>query len=256
MNKEQIIELYNNGLSAYEILEQTNYKSVNSIYNILRKHTDVRSRAGNKNPNLKHNYFETIDSEAKAYFLGFIMADGSITVRDKSQPCLAIEIKEYDSYLLELFKNEIETDNSIEDTRKDCKRIRIHSKQIANDLANYNVIPNKSHATNPAIILPEPYMAHYIRGLMDGDGWVYKRQYSLTMGICGTYELMESIRDYLTEKLNLPFVQVNNYEDRIPFITHQSIEAIDMLYHYLYDNATIYLTRKKEVFDKCQYRGN
>lgn len=256
MNKEQIINLYNDGLSAYEILAMTDYKSVNSIYNILRKHTDVRSKAGNKNPNLKHNYFEKIDSEAKAYFLGFIMADGSITIRKDSQPCLAIEIKEYDSYLLDLFKKELSTDNIIEDTRKGCRRIRIHSKHIANDLSKYNIIPNKSHANNPAIILDEPYMAHYIRGLMDGDGWVYEREYSLTMGICGTYKLMESIRDYLVDKLSLPCVQINNYENRIPFFTHQSVEAIDKLYHYLYDNATIYLTRKKSVFDKCQRRGN
>jgi len=256
MNKKQIIDLYNKGLSAYEILAMTDYKSVNSIYNILRKHTDVRSKAGNKNPNLKHDYFNRIDSEAKAYFLGFIMADGSVTIRKNSQPCLAIEIKEYDSYLLELFKKELCTDNVIETTRKECKRIRVHSSQIVEDLSKYNIIPNKSHATNPAIILEEPYMSHYIRGLMDGDGWVYERQYSLTMGICGTYELMGSIRDYLIKKLHLPNVQVNSYKDRIPFFTHQSIESIDKLYHYLYDDATIFLTRKKSVFDKCQRRGN
>ena len=184
------------------------------------------------------------------------MADGCITIRKDSQPCLSIEIKERDSYLLELFKKELCTDNIIETTRKKCKRIRIHSNQIVEDLSRYNIIPNKSYATNPAIILDEPYMAHYIRGLMDGNGWIYQRQYSLCMGICGTYELMESIRDYLAAKLNIPNVQVNNYEDRVPFFTHQSISSINKLYCYLYNDATIYLTRKKSVFNKCQRRGN
>src|SRR5271166_7037406 len=56
------------------------------------------------NTQLNHSIFETIDSEEKAYWLGFLLADGSIQVRKNVQKivklALAIEDKEH----LEKFK--------------------------------------------------------------------------------------------------------------------------------------------------------
>lgn len=258
LSKQEIVNLYNNGMSAYDIQKLTNYKSVNSIYNILRKETSMRSKAGNKNPNLIHNYFEKIDSERKAYFLGFIFADGNITLRKNSQSCIAIEIKNYDSYILEIFKQELKTDNTIESTRKDCKRIRIHSDKMQQDLEKYNIIPDKCHKHNQCIILEEPFMSHFIRGMYDGDGWISQRQSSkrLTFGLCGTYESIDSIKNYLINKLELSNVQTNNYLNKIPFFTFQKQSDVEKIYHYLYDNATIYLTRKKDIFNKVYTEVN
>lgn len=248
MNQQNIINLYNEGKSAYEILEMTNYKSVNSIYNIIRKNTTVRSRAGNKNPNLKHDFFDTIDTELKAYFLGFIMADGSITIRENSQPCLSIEIKKEDKYILEAFKKVIFTDNEISDCRKDCCRIRIHSNRLIDDLSKYNIVPNKSHLSNPLIIIPEPYMSHFVRGLFDGDGWIYKRKYGLNIGFCGTYESMISLEEYLRQQLDLPQIKVGQYKNKVPFFVHANKDSIRKLYDYMYKDATIYLHRKENKF--------
>ena len=50
------------------------------------------------------DFFENIDSEEKAYFLGFLMADGNVYVRKQSQPCIRLEISVKDLEILERFK--------------------------------------------------------------------------------------------------------------------------------------------------------
>lgn len=248
--EDQIVELYKSGNSAYEILPLTNYKSVHSIYNIIRKHGyTIRSKAGNKNPNLKHNYFNNINSELKAYFLGILYADGTIEIREKSQPQLRIELKRADKYILEKFKVELNSDNKISDTKKNCCRFGVHSAQLIDDLSKFKIVPNKSHISDSLVILEEPYMSHFIRGVFDGDGWVYKREYSLTIGFCGNIIAMENIEEYLRYKLNLPKVKVGCYGDKVPFFTHSSKISAKKIYNYLYNDATIYLKRKKIIFD-------
>ena len=248
--------MYNEGASAYDILKFTKYKAPHSIYKILRKNgVNIRSKAGSKGMNLKADYFQVIDTEIKAYFLGFLYADGSISERADSQSCIRLEIKKGDSYLLNILKNELNSENIVTTVKGGCARFSVHSDQIAHDLAKYSIVPNKSHRQDKLTILPEPLMHHFIRGVFDGDGWIYQREYSLTFGLCGTMTAMRQIANYLEKELELPKVQVKQYEEKVPFFTHSSKVSNVKLYDYLYRDATIYLKRKFEIFSQvCQYR--
>lgn len=256
ITEKQIVEMYKRGASAYEILKYTSYKAPHSIYKILRKHgVTVRTKAGSKGMSLKEDYFREINSEKKAYFLGFIYADGSILKREDSKTCIRLEIKQSDKYLLDILKQELNSTNAISVVRKDCARFSVHSNVLEKDLAKYSIVPDKSHRQDKIVVLPEPYMHHFIRGVFDGDGWVYKRKYSLTFGLCGTQTAMSQIANYLQTTLELPIVQVKQYGDKVPFFTHSAKTSTLKLFDYLYKDATIYLKRKYDVFSQvCQYR--
>lgn len=79
---------------------------------------------------------------------------------------------------------------------------------------------------------------------------VYKRQYSFTIGFCGSLTAMENIEEHLRIKLNLPKVKVGCYGNKVPFFTHSSKISAKRIYDYLYNDATIYLKRKKLIYDK------
>lgn len=73
------------------------------------------------------DFFENIDSEEKAYFLGFLMADGNVYVRKQSQPCIRLEISVKDLEILERFKMVIESKNSICFDKRNCCSLKVHS---------------------------------------------------------------------------------------------------------------------------------
>ena len=84
------------------------------------------------------NYFENIDSEHKAYFLGFLMADGSVA---KNRNKLTIKINNKDIEVLESFSKCVEFEGDIwhSSKRKDICEIGISSKKMKSDLINLGV---------------------------------------------------------------------------------------------------------------------
>lgn len=117
-----------------------------------------------------NNYFEFIDSEDKAYWLGFIYADGCVT-KDHKQLIINLAPKDYNH--LEKFKQCIQGKYQIR--FKDNNRYVsycVSCKQFIEYLINDGCIPHKSLIlqfpnTN---ILPIEYRRHFIRGYFDGDG--------------------------------------------------------------------------------------
>lgn len=250
MTDFEIIQKYQEGLSMEEIRKMTHYKSALSIGNILRKHgIKSRGKGGVGDKDLRHDYFENIDTEAKAYLLGFIYADGSLVIRPQSQPCIRIEINKRDIEVLELFKNEIKTKNNITESAKDCCRIAIHSKKMFDDLGKYHIIPNKSFINIDFPILEEPYMRHFIRGVFDGNGWVYPRENNITFGICGQVKAMTTFKEYFSKKLNLNDVKLSIYEGKHPFILYSAKKDTDAIFEYLYKDANYYFKRKFDKFN-------
>ena len=239
-----------------EIANMAGFKSQVSILNRLNKHgIERRSTAGVGDSSLIHGYFNEIDTEIKAYLLGFIYADGNIMPRKKSQTAIRMELNKRDKFILELLKKEINTKNTIRDSKKDCVRIAIHSNEMANSLEEYGIVPRKSYSDDPIKIIPEPYMKHFIRGVFDGNGWVYKkigkngRRDSIIFGLCGTFKAMDMINRYLRENLELSNVKVNQYGDKIPFFTYGGAKDIKKIYDYLYGDSKIFLERKKNKFE-------
>ena len=86
-------ELYEKGYSAASICKVVGYTPHTILNRLKSKGVQIRSRAGYIKP-FNENYFKTIDTEKKAYFLGFLMADGCVKTR-KCQPCIAIQLKKH-----------------------------------------------------------------------------------------------------------------------------------------------------------------
>ena len=228
--EERIIELYNQGLSLQKVANFVGYKSANSVKNILIKYgIQRRGTAGFKEP-FKENFFENIDSEEKAYFLGFLMADGNVYVRKQSQPCIRLEI-----------------------SVKDCCSLKVHSCKMFNDLGKLGVIPNKTkHEIIPNI--NQDMMRHFIRGFFDGDGWCTnttshgKRKGSRKcIGFVSNYEFLDNLNIILNSEIG---TRINKVVERIgcSMLLYSSKKDVESLREYMYNDATIYLKRK---YDSC-----
>lgn len=257
--KDKIIEEYlkkpitiNNIAKSFNLCAPT-------IMNILNEYNIKRyTKSELYNPDFISNYFESIDTEAKAYFLGFILTDGNIFYPQNNREALvSITQNESDKYILDIFKNEVKTNRNISFDGRGACYIAVSSNKMAMDLSKYGIVPNKSLIKQLSFIDPL-LMRHYIRGIFDGDGNITS---SITLGekgarhrhkisFCGPYIMMEQIKQYISYALNItsdPLIYT--YSNRnLSEVKWGSIEDIYKIGEWFYRDSTIFLRRKYNTY--------
>lgn len=255
--KADILSLYNRGLSLREICDKYG-RSYNKPISILLKQSGVnvsaRTRKSSNASKINEDYFHVIDTQEKAYWLGFIVADGCIAETGNSL-ALAIELKEQDEYLFDNFEKEIGGTNKRYYNRG-CCAIRYGSLKMCSDLSKYGIVPRKSDKTVFPTIR-EDLVRHFIRGVFDGDGTVFLRKDStkkhgvrLEFGFAGTESLLLSIKSHLMKDISISDNKVLIRQDRhVSQLMFSKMKDIKHFYDYIYSDSKIHLERKKAKFE-------
>ena len=211
------------------------------------------------------NYFEKIDNEWKAYWLGFLYADGYIChekkngkVKNSVNLCLAT----LDENHLIKFQNSVQANNPIKHRESHLNgktyynsKISICNKKMCEDLIELGCVPRKSLTLNfpNNDQLPEEYHSHFIRGYFDGDGCVSineKQRYAV-VNFVGTKEFLECIESLFRKLLGIPKVTITiNNDSKAYSLQYGNIRSVELIYKYLYKNANIFLDRKLEKFNE------
>ena len=126
---------------------------------------------------VNEDYFNKINTSEKAYFLGFIMADGNMYLRSNNKYQFSIKIKSSDKDILLKFAKAIEfnpekiTERNEErnGTITRCAEIKIYNQAFCNSLVNLGVVPRKTGKEYMPLI-PKELEKDFIRGYIDGDG--------------------------------------------------------------------------------------
>ena len=242
--EKMMCDLYNQGYTTVEIGKQFGYTD-GGIRKILTKNGVKMRRGVRRSVCGKHDFFEVIDSEEKAYFLGLFIADGCVCYlpsRPDRAPVISIELEQEDKYLIEKLKECLDGTMKITQNRSCCK-ISFASQKMADDLAKYGVVANKSDKTYLPQIQPE-LMGHLIRGIFDGDGTVYQHTTGkLRFGFYGTNTICNQIKEYYG------FEPSVFDKEGVSFICMQKQSDIEKFYSHIYADATVYMVRKKSKFD-------
>lgn len=193
---------------------------------------------------LNHNWLDNIDSEYKAYFLGWMASDGSITKNE-----LSISVQEQDKYILEELGRHINPHIVVKTyppynksaTCLNQARLVITSKQWVDRLKQLNITERKSLTLKAvASLIPQPYVHHFIRGVFDGDGCISLQK---VVSISGTRTFLE---DIIT---NIGIPTTVRAKGNIADFAYHSKFKVNSFKNYIYDNATIYLKRKYDKFN-------
>lgn len=147
--KEKIIEMNKQHYSYKAIATE-----LSCSYETLRKYMESQGIKKTisylKNHNLNESYFENINTEEKAYFLGLLKTDGYIK-HGKGNDRVGIQLKREDEYMVEKFKNALNANNLItKDNRtgKEGSSVEISSQKICKDLSIFGIVPNKTYLLN------------------------------------------------------------------------------------------------------------
>lgn len=209
--------------------------------------------------------FDSIDTEEKAYWLGFIFADGYVSGFDsdgKNNYYFELSLKESDKNHLDKFNVFIKHEdiNHVKinkakcfNTEVVCERCRWggRSKHLWETLNNYGCVPSKSlilQFPDESIFKDKSLIRHFIRGYWDGDGclsYSNKEHTIANISVLGTNQFLTKIKNNLPLKIDYSLRNTSNNITKELLI--QGKNAFELIY-YLYSNATVYLNRKYEKY--------
>lgn len=250
IQKEKILELYNKGLNIAEIAEVTGCDRTNISHRlkrlgikIQRDYSKTRRSRINKLA-VDEDYFEYIDTEGKAYFLGIMYSDGSVT---KNQ----IYLKLKDEDVIQQFKRELKTEAPIKriETPWDAYRIQVSCQRLCHHLIKHGCVPNKTRVLQVPKLREDLYR-HFIRGFFDGDGClqlqdkIYHCRFDLTSA---SLQFLEQLRPIITAKAktNGSLQKETKYDVwHLNYSGHQVIQIMD----WLYEDSNFYMKRKHDKY--------
>jgi hypothetical protein len=246
--EKQVIQEYQSGKSARQLAKDYGFASHNSItamlkhYGIEQRSAPERNRLYKLNPNL----FDVIDSERKAYWWGFIYADGNVHKRS-----LIVAIKWSDISHVKKLKSFMQSESPIKRTKRlntDNARIGFTDRHLADRLRELGILPNRPRFELVPRNLPQELVHHWIRGYFDGDGSAKKNK---AISFVGQIPLLEFLRSTFANKCNTnPNLSI--YKHSKSYIHYLCISGrIQALkvYRYMYKSATVWLGRKKQVIE-------
>lgn len=203
----------------------------------------------------------TVSTEEQAYTLGFLMADGYNTEHQ-----IGLRLKLSDKAILEKIKNCFSDEIKLQQTAIDCSFV-ISSTIVCENLLKLGIIKHKSYNEKRLPVIEPSLIRHFIRGYFDGDGTVFVcrggKLNLLKCYICSsTSNILKQIQNVLIENGIDCSINKENRVGKSYIINNSSCIAtmdmyrlfirrkcaIERLYHYLYDGATIFLERKYQIF--------
>lgn len=225
--------------------------------------------------NYNKEFFKKIDTENKAYWLGFLYADGSITrfYKDDKLRSMSVELtlKAEDKGHLFKYLHDLESNVPIQERKNKIKdkvyysnRVVINYTKLCKDLIALGCTPAKSLTlTFPSIEqVPKQFIQHFMRGYFDGDGCIHysegvyfhknkNKEYlgrNFVCSIIGTYEFLESFKSVLGENgISSSDIKQGNTGKAFELRITDRFN-IKRFYEYLYQDSSVYLKRKHDIF--------
>lgn len=198
--------------------------------------------SGRNNPNCKYknlddNLFESIDSEDKAYLLGFIAGDGCIQSTYRIQTVVHRRDKQH----LTKLKDMVCSDIPVFTKDKDFVGFNIHSRKMTHDICKWLRIKpqKKSHKVGFPDIFAEDLRWHFIRGLFDADGHTVQKFDYLNSPHCTIGSCSAEMKHGIEKTCNIP---CRTDCGRITWSGENCVKFLQRMYL----NSSIYMQRKKD----------
>ena len=257
--KEELEFLQNN-------YKEMTYKELSEKMNRTKAAIDLKiNRLGLKKEKYtyKKDFFKQIDSEEKAYWLGFITADGCVQYDSESHSGeLSIKLSGQDYDHLKKFNKSICGNISVTKKTSTCNLnglkyeesgIRLYSSEMVLDLINLGVVQNKSSIIK-FINIDDVLMSHFIRGYFDGNGCICISNKNKTKDsskwffacnfTSGSVEFLQGLRDFLLSVGVKTQIRTELSKPNTFRLFIGGMSNCDKFIKYIYSNSNICLDRK------------
>lgn len=223
----------------------------------------VNNHLAKKNRMFNESYFSDISLPNRAYWLGFIYADGwIINNAEQYNYELGIELRRSDRYMLENLNQELGGVHKIVDKEShkiicgnqfpsdaQSSVLRVYSKRIVMDLSSHGIACNKSNC-DVFPIVPNTQFIEFLRGYFDGDGSLSTATKGLLrFDITGTnLNCFKYINKILLEVYGVNTNIYKHDEHTYKLICYRKADVRKLL-DYIYNNSSsMCLLRKRQIY--------
>lgn len=202
--------------------------------------------------NVNESFFEEVDSKEKAYFLGLMYADGSVSER-----FLVISLQQKDELILEKLKSIIGYTGKIgtichnNPKHSNMSVLRIYSRRLVEQLIGLGCTRNKTYTLEYPDI-PDEFHSHFIRGVFDGDGCIKKYDKGYYFSITGNVNFLTDINKVILSIIDISSHKIsrkNKRNELFGSIQYSTRNDLVKIREFLYrDCDDLYIERKYEMF--------
>ena len=201
---------------------------------------------GHRKYTCNDDFFVNIDTEQKAYWLGFITADGCVMGNKMQINLAASDVAHLEKLRLHMGATNPVTLGTTKASGKVYNRASfvVTSETLVNGLRLHGVSERKSLNSSPASI-PARLVRHYWRGVVDGDGSIPQSGDSPRISLVGSRDMVSGFCNFAalvcgSEATPSPSGRVFQCS-----IKHRKA---GLLLRVLYDGALVYLDRKMSLY--------
>ncbi len=264
----KIIAFYLAGNNTYDTADEYNC-SQTFVVNTLKRHNIPRRTTQFYTtkyiPNEK--FFDIIDSEEKAYVLGFFYADGNNYIKGVHSYEVSVGLQEEDKLILEKMRDLLSPQTKLKFTDYSDKgwknqfKLKINSKLLSEQLTKLGCVTAKSLTlTWPEWLIDPELQRHFIRGYFDGDGSLYAKKPTKTGQIDWGWQIT-STKWFCSDVRHI----IGKYTDvhctlEIPDETAKNQITVGLsiggnvqvkrVLDWMYKDATIYMDRKYNKYQE------
>ena len=253
LSKKEMKSLYIKGLTLAEIGDIANIGADVVFYHLNTLNFKLRSQSeAQKVYTINETFFDCIDTEEKAYFLGILYADGYNDEKGE----VHLTLQEEDMEILEKLRLLIKSNKPLryikKSTGKNAYSINIENKHISQRLKELGCIRKKSLKLQFPKWLDDGLYSHFIRGYFDGDGSICRSKHNYQFSLEGNKDFLIELQKIIMKELN--FNKTKFYQKHKSRVSSVSLKycgrkQVLKLKNWIYKNANIFMERKYKKWD-------
>ena len=251
VDENEFIKTYLAGRSLTCLMKDFRIGAVRARQILIRNDVEVRPNRGPAKYFNKH-YFDVIDTQEKAYFLGLLYADGCVHKRSNRRSYeISLSLLESDGYLIYKFREELESKHKVRTSysvnrRPQCS-IAISSLYFGEQLIEHGMLTNKTWYLEFPDFLDRFLKPHFVRGFFDGDGSIYKRNNRdlFSVVIVSNKGFLDGLKKYLDDNDIITFISRNS---SIYGLNCKRKSSVMDFMDLIYKDSTVKMERKYKKF--------
>ena len=262
---DRIREMHSNGATQQSMAESLNV-SIKTIRRLMKK-ADLKGHSvGVRSYTINSTIFDNIDMPEKAYWLGFLLADGCLAKSAGTFRALRLSIQDRDQLHLEEFARFVGYRGKLHVSNRDGHRrvsVVFNDVYMGKKLIELGWLDYKTGLNSRILdVIPDDLFSVFVRGYFDGDGCISsqkrlhrkKRRWYANI-VCKYEDHLEAIKNRIIADGG----PTNIVRDRkgVYALVYQNLKNVETFHSYIYKNGYMYcLLRKKLKFNSALVKSD